>query len=101
MEKQFLQIESLGAAELLSRLERIECAILSNSNSPQTTKEANKPNLMTRREVADLLRVSLVTVNDWVRKGVLKAYKMGNRVYFKVSEVESSMIQKGSIYANR
>lgn len=100
MEKQILQIESIGADEIFNRLERIENAILKNSTS-STVSPDTKTEFLTRKEVAIMLHISLVTINDWVQKGILKAYKMGNRVYFKASEVESSMIQKGSIYANR
>lgn len=100
MEKQVLQIESIGAEEILNRLERIESAILNNSNSPQPTPSI-EDELITRKDVAKMLRVSLVTISDWVDKGVLKAYKMGNRVYFKPEEIKSSLVRKGGLYAIR
>jgi len=53
-------------------------------------KEPTK--LMTRQEVAEFLSIALVTVSDWTKKGILKSYKYGNRVYFKRSEVEAGLI---------
>lgn len=101
MEAKILQIESIGAEELLTRLERIENAVLNGSQQLKVITPNPQTDLLTRREVAKMLHISLVTINDWVKKGVLKAYKAGNRVYFKSSEIESALIQKGGIYATR
>lgn len=46
---------------------------------------------LTRKNVAQLLSISLPTVHDWVNKGILKSYRAGNRVYFKSEEVEESL----------
>lgn len=46
---------------------------------------------MTRKEVADLFSVSLVTLHDWVNSGIIKPYKVGNRTFFKRSELLSVM----------
>ena len=48
---------------------------------------------LTRQQVAEMLSISLVTVNDWRKKGILKAYKIGNRVYFKRHEVEAALVE--------
>lgn len=47
--------------------------------------------LMSREEAAEYLRVSISTINNWRRSGKLVAYGLGNRVFFKRSEVESSL----------
>lgn len=44
--------------------------------------------LLTRKEVADLFKINLSTLFHWTNKGKLKAYGIGNRVYYKRSEVE-------------
>jgi len=46
---------------------------------------------LTRSEVKDLLNVDLSTVHNWTKRGKLKAYGLGNRVYYKRSEVESAI----------
>lgn len=46
---------------------------------------------ISRHEVADLLGVSTVTVDTWVKKGRLTAYRIGNRVRFNRAEVEQSL----------
>lgn len=45
--------------------------------------------LLTRTETAEYLKIDLSTVTSWTKKGKLKAYGKGNRVYYKRSEVEA------------
>jgi excisionase family DNA binding protein len=47
--------------------------------------------LMTAKEAADLLRVSLVTLWQWEKQGRIPKYAMGGRTYFKYSELMSSL----------
>jgi len=53
--------------------------------------EVEEQDYLTRKEVAEKLSISLPTVHDWVNKNILRAYRMGNRVYFKKSEIEQSL----------
>lgn len=43
--------------------------------------------LLTRKETGDMFSVSLVTIHEWCKSGILKPYKVGNRTYFKREEV--------------
>lgn len=61
-----------------------------NRFNPLSDKDALKE-VMTRRETAELFSVSLVTLHDWVNSGIIKPYKVGNRTYFKRSELLSVM----------
>ena len=53
--------------------------------------DAQKPidELMTRKEVALYFKINIATVRNWSIQGILKKYGVGDRVYFKRSEVES------------
>jgi len=44
---------------------------------------------LTRNEVKELLKVDLSTVHNYTKKGKLKSYGIGNRVYYKRHEVEN------------
>lgn len=48
----------------------------------------NPVELLTRNEVAEMLKCDLSTIHNWCKKGKLKPYGIGNRVYFKRSEIE-------------
>ena len=47
--------------------------------------------LLSRKEAADFLKVSLVTLHDWSNKDLIKPYKLGNRTYFKLEELLTSI----------
>lgn len=48
---------------------------------------------LTRNEVAEMLKIDLSSVHNWTKKGKLKAYGIGGRVYYKRNEVENSIIE--------
>jgi len=51
---------------------------------------------LTRKETSELLKISLVCLHDWVKKGILKHYKMGNRTYFNRKEINELLRQSNS-----
>lgn len=46
---------------------------------------------LTRNQVRDLLQVDICTVHNWTKKGKLKSYGIGNRVYYKRVEIEEAI----------
>lgn len=46
---------------------------------------------VTRKEVSEILSISLVSVDIWTKKNILTAYRIGNKKRFKRSEVESAL----------
>jgi excisionase family DNA binding protein len=48
--------------------------------------EQTKEPLISRKEVGSYLNISLVTLNEWMKKG-LPSHKVNGRVYFQRSEV--------------
>lgn len=46
---------------------------------------------LTRNEVKDLLKIDLSSVWSYTKKGKLKAYGIGNRVFYKRTEVEAAI----------
>ena len=51
-----------------------------------------RQDLMTARQVADLLGVPLSTVHEWGRRGVLPRVKLGRHVRFVRSHVERTIL---------
>jgi len=49
--------------------------------------------LLTRSEVAELLKCDLSTVHNWTKKGLLVAYSIGARVYYKRRQVENAIVE--------
>lgn len=46
---------------------------------------------ITRNQVKVMFDVDLSTVHNWTKKGKLKSYGIGNRIYYKRDEVESAI----------
>lgn len=65
------------------------------SSAPQETE------YITRREAAAILGVSLPTLNDWSKRGILTSYTIGTRVRYKKAEVENSLTQVQSLKYKR
>lgn len=51
------------------------------------------PVYLTRQEVADIYKVSLVTISDWNKKKILNPYRLGNLIRYKRSEIEEALIR--------
>lgn len=47
---------------------------------------------ITRQEAADLIGVSLVTIYNWTKEGIIHAHKIGTRIRFKRSEIENILL---------
>lgn len=87
----------MGAIQLLQITpEQLQQAILEGVKKQlEDLKKEFQPKVpdiyMTRSEVASMLKIDLSTVHNWSKSGKLKPYGIGNRVYFKREEVESSI----------
>ena len=84
-------LEKLTKEELLSNLRSIVREELEEfkDNLPELV---NDDDLLTRKEVADLLQIDLSTIHNWTRKGRLKSYGIGSRVYFRRRDIDEALI---------
>jgi excisionase family DNA binding protein len=86
-----LQLENTNALDFKNEiLEGIKVYLQDFAN---TVQQENDP-LLTREETAKMLSVSLVTLWDWTRKDIIPAYRIGNKIRYKKSEVLKSLNQK-------
>lgn len=73
------------------QMEKIQEAITNSLSVFTSTPPSEK--LLTRKETADKLKISLVTLNDWTKRGMIQSYIIGGRVLYKESEIEKSLHQ--------
>lgn len=57
--------------------------------------EGLKP-FLSRKEAAELLGVSLPTLNDWSKSGVVPSYKLGSRVRYRLSDIQTALRKQHS-----
>jgi excisionase family DNA binding protein len=72
-----------------ARLSNIENLLL-DIKHPKL-EHSPSPDYITRKEAADVLGISLHTLNAWIKEGKVPAFRIGSRVRFKRSDVESSL----------
>lgn len=78
-------ISGITKEELISEIIEKLQAILPSS------QEYEREEYLTCQEVQDLLKISHQTRIEWTNQGLLKAYKMRRRTYYKSSEILASL----------
>jgi hypothetical protein len=58
-------------------------------------KEQSKEHtsFLSREEVAKMLKVSLPTLNEYSKNGIVQSYRVGNRVLYRLDEILESIKQ--------
>ena len=59
--------------------------------APKASNAAPKDDLLSVRDAANLLGVTVQTVHEWKRRGLLKYNKLGGRSYLKHADVLSAL----------
>jgi excisionase family DNA binding protein len=87
-----LKFEDLPAAMalVLKKLASLEAELKEIKENFQPKEPVE---LLTRREAAAYLKVDLSTLWNWSKKGILSSYGIGNRVYYKRSEIEGTLVK--------
>ena len=47
---------------------------------------------LTRNQVKEMFDVDLSTVHNWTKRGKIKAYGIGNRIYYKRTEIDQAIL---------
>lgn len=75
---------------IVDKLDKIESLLQhfqSNVTAQSQSKDSNPDELITRKEAAIILGISLPTLHDYTTRGVIPAYRIGSRVRFKKIEI--------------
>lgn len=62
----------------------------------QNFQPPNEEVYLTRKEVASIFKISLVTLHDWNKKKILNPYRLGNLIRYKLSEIDVALIRINS-----
>jgi hypothetical protein len=73
--------------------ETIQALIAQIKELSKNLQQKEPEEYLTRLDVAKLCKVSISTVSNWKNDGVITAYGMGGRVYYKRSEIDKAMIK--------
>lgn len=49
--------------------------------------------IFTRQETASLLDISLPTLNEYTKRGIIVAYRLGYKVRYRLNDIEQALIK--------
>lgn len=90
--KIIVEIENISVDELVATitnkvLKGIEICL------EQLQQKKQQEQLLTRTETAKYLQINMTTLWNWTKKGKLKAYGLGNRVYYMKKEIDGALVR--------
>lgn len=84
MSKMIVQMTEEELVMLVRKAVSMEMNYQKKKDSDKNHKE------LTRQEAAELLNVSIGTIDNWSKRGILKKYARGGRIYFIKDEILKS-----------
>lgn len=91
MDKMLIPI-GVAYAQLLEDVRAVVRHELHNvSPAPAGTSTLPSDELLSIREAAEMLGVTVQTVHEWKRRGLLKYHKLGSRTYLKRADVLAAL----------
>lgn len=82
-----LQIENLTSQELYEGIQKtVKKAVDESIKNLKTEDE-----LLTRSDTSKVLKVTLPTLHKWTKEGRIRAYRIGNRIRYKRSEIDNAL----------
>jgi hypothetical protein len=88
-----MQVSPIELANIISGQLKTELLEFTANPRVKDLHSTDKPHL-TRKEAAKFFDVSLNCINDWCKKGILKPFKVGQRTYFKKTDLLHSLFDR-------
>ncbi|RLD86129.1 MAG: DNA-binding protein [Bacteroidetes bacterium] len=88
MVKHITQIEGISSTEFLNEILELKEALQLLTKNNQENPSSD---FITRQETAEILNVSLSTLLNWRKAGIITAYRIGNKVRYKKNEILDSL----------
>jgi len=89
-----LYMEGISISEIENLIRTVVKEVLSEHSISEQKKLPSESNYLSRKETSKLLKVSLVTLNNWANSGVLTPFRVGNkRILYKKEDVENALLK--------
>lgn len=89
-------LNSITLEELATTIREVVKQELINNGQGQSQIANDHEKYLSRKEVIEILGISLPTLSEWTVNGTLKGYRIGTRIRYRASEIGEAMqvIQK-------
>lgn len=91
-----IEVNGVDITALADKIDNLT-NVLSGQSRPEP-QAAKDDKLITRTEAAQMLGVTLPTIYDWTKKGIISAYRIGNRVRYKHAEILATVTNNKTHY---
>jgi excisionase family DNA binding protein len=96
---QYILLQGIKLDDFLYQIEKtIETKV---NEKLESFRPGNPVSYLDRKDVAKLLKVSLVTISKWTKEGLLKSHRIGTRVRYRSDEVEEALIERNFRFHSR
>lgn len=58
----------------------------------KTIRDNEPKRYLSADEICNQFDITKPTIHEWRKRGILKSYKLGSRVYYRLDEIENAMI---------
>ncbi|PQJ82793.1 helix-turn-helix domain-containing protein [Polaribacter glomeratus] len=96
--KQLIQVQDVSAEDFKNEISDNVTRHISEvlAEFMKDLKSKQEPEFITSKEAVNILKVTLPTLYDWRKKGVISAYRIGNKIRFNRQELLNSLIKINS-----
>jgi excisionase family DNA binding protein len=93
--KQLIQVQDVSPEDLKREISDNVTKRISEvlAEFMKDLKSKQEPEFITSKEAANILKVTLPTLYDWRKKGIISAYRIGNKIRFNRQELLDSLIK--------
>jgi excisionase family DNA binding protein len=92
-----IKLYELTPNELTTQVNEGLKTYIENLIKTLSEQKSSKKEFLSRKETAEFFGVSLPTIHSWINEGLISSYKMGNRTYFKRSELIEQLLNSKSV----
>lgn len=87
-----IQLKELFCEVLKEHLQFPSKKQASGNDTPFEVVDHTK--LLTRVETAQILQISLPTLHDYTKRGLIKSYRIGTKIRYKFQEIEEALTSR-------
>ncbi len=88
-----IQINNFNIADLEKAIKNVLHEAVIDAVKDQINPEQKHFSLYSRMATAEILCISLPTLNEWTKSGIIKANRIGNRVLYRLEDINEALTE--------
>lgn len=88
-----IEINNFNIADLEQAIKNVLHETVVNAVKEQISPNKKILSLFSREEAARTLCISLPTLHEWTKSGIIKAFRIGNRVLYKLEDINDALTE--------